>query len=61
MGVALSGGGSRAALFGSAGLEALTRLRTPDGDLLTTAAAKLVEQHRGDILGFLAGTPPPPR
>jgi hypothetical protein len=31
VGVALSGGGSRAALFGAAGLEALARLRTPDG------------------------------
>src|SRR5262245_15592586 len=31
LGVALSGGGSRAALFGSAGLEALARLRTGDG------------------------------
>ena len=30
-GVALSGGGSRAALFGEAGLEALARLRTADG------------------------------
>ena len=31
VGVALSGGGSRAALFGSAGLEALAGLRLPDG------------------------------
>jgi hypothetical protein len=31
VGVALSGGGSRAALFGAAGLEALARLRTPGG------------------------------
>ena len=31
LGVALSGGGSRAALFGEAGLEALARLRTADG------------------------------
>jgi Patatin-like phospholipase len=31
LGVALSGGGSRAALFGAAGLEALARLRTADG------------------------------
>ena len=30
-GVALSGGGSRAALFGEAGLEALARVRTADG------------------------------
>jgi hypothetical protein len=29
--VALSGGGSRAALFGEAGLEALARLQTADG------------------------------
>jgi predicted acylesterase/phospholipase RssA len=31
LGVALSGGGSRAALFGAAGLEALAGLRTADG------------------------------
>jgi hypothetical protein len=31
VGVALSGGGSRAALFGAAGLEALGRLRAPGG------------------------------
>ena len=31
VGVALSGGGSRAALFGAAGLEALGRLRAPQG------------------------------
>jgi len=31
LGVAISGGGSRAALFGAAGLEALARLRTADG------------------------------
>src|SRR5215831_6768876 len=31
LGVALSGGGSRAALFGAAGLEALAGVRTPDG------------------------------
>jgi hypothetical protein len=31
VGVALSGGGSRAALFGASGLEALARVRTPGG------------------------------
>ncbi|HWU38750.1 MAG TPA: hypothetical protein VN203_13965 [Candidatus Acidoferrum sp.] len=31
VGVSLSGGGSRAALFGAAGLEALARLRAPGG------------------------------
>jgi hypothetical protein len=31
VGVALSGGGSRAALFGAAGLEALGRVRAPEG------------------------------
>ncbi|HMK64891.1 MAG TPA: patatin-like phospholipase family protein [Thermodesulfobacteriota bacterium] len=31
VGVSLSGGGSRAALFGAGGLEALGRLQTPDG------------------------------
>jgi hypothetical protein len=34
VGVALSGGGSRAALFGSAGMEALAGVRMPDGSSL---------------------------
>ena len=34
IGVALSGGGSRAALFGAAGLEALAGVRMPDGSSL---------------------------
>src|SRR6266536_1288370 len=34
LGVALSGGGSRAALFAEAGLEALAQLRTADGNSL---------------------------
>ena len=32
VGVALSGGGSRPALFGAAGLEALAQLQAPGGD-----------------------------
>jgi hypothetical protein len=72
VGVALSGGGSRAALFGEAGLEALAKLRAPGGgsvlerlaeiptrfyvasecdrQLLAAAAAKVVAQHRQEIV-----------
>jgi len=41
VGVALSGGGSRAALFGVAGLEALGRLPVPGGGLVLEQVAYL--------------------
>jgi hypothetical protein len=41
VGVALSGGGSRAALFGAAGLEALGRLQAPGGGSVLEQVAYL--------------------
>jgi hypothetical protein len=53
-GVALSGGGNRAALFGAAGLEALAGLRTADGasviDKISHLSERLGRQHRGGQL-----------
>src|SRR5262245_53995188 len=48
LGVALSGGGSRAAVFGAAGLEALGRIRVPGGDSLL--------QHVGYISSVSGGS-----
>jgi hypothetical protein len=52
VGVALSGGGSRAALFGAAGLEALSDIRTPDGSSLLEQIS-LVSASRGKSGGQL--------
>jgi len=49
LGVALSGGGSRAALFGAAGLEALARVRTADGASLIEKIAHLSSVSGGTI------------
>ncbi len=49
LGVALSGGGSRAALFGAAGLEALARVRTPDGASLIEKISHLSSVSGGSI------------
>lgn len=53
-GVALSGGGSRAALFGEAGLEALARLQTADGasvlDKINHVSSVSGGKHRGGVL-----------
>jgi len=49
LGVALSGGGSRAALFGSAGLEALARLRTADGASVIDKIAHVSSVSGGSI------------
>src|SRR5262245_91947 len=46
---ALSGGGSRAALFGSAGLEALARLRTADGASVIDKIAHVSSVSGGSI------------
>jgi hypothetical protein len=51
-GVALSGGGSRAALFGQAGLEALAGVRLPDG----TSALERIAHVSSVSGGSLAGT-----
>jgi predicted acylesterase/phospholipase RssA len=49
LGVALSGGGSRAAIFGSAGLEALAGLRLPDGTSLIEKISHLSSVSGGSI------------
>ena len=49
VGVALSGGGSRAALFGSAGLEALTRVRMPDGGSFMDKVTQLSSVSGGSL------------
>ena len=49
LGVALSGGGSRAALFGATGLEALARVRTADGGSLIESISHLSSVSGGSI------------
>jgi predicted acylesterase/phospholipase RssA len=49
LGVALSGGGSRAALFGAAGLEALARLRAADGVSVLDKISHLSSVSGGSI------------
>jgi hypothetical protein len=49
VGVALSGGGSRAALFGAAGLEALARLQAPGGDSLLEQVGYLSSVSGGSV------------
>jgi predicted acylesterase/phospholipase RssA len=49
VGVALSGGGSRAALFGAAGLEALANVRTADGASLIEKISHLSSVSGGSI------------
>src|SRR4030095_11070282 len=53
LGVALSGGGSRAALYGAAGLEALARVRTTDGASLIEKISHLSSVSGGSISGDL--------
>lgn len=49
LGVALSGGGSRAALYGAAGLEALARVRTADGTSVIEKISQLSSVSGGSI------------
>jgi predicted acylesterase/phospholipase RssA len=49
LGVALSGGGSRAALFGAAGLEALARIQMPSGASLIDQISHLSSVSGGSI------------
>jgi predicted acylesterase/phospholipase RssA len=49
VGVALSGGGTRAALFGAAGLEALAKVRMPDGASLIEKVSHLSSVSGGSI------------
>lgn len=51
LGVALSGGGSRAALFAEAGLEALAQLRLADGSSLLTRIDHLSTVSGGSLSG----------
>lgn len=49
VGVSISGGGSRAALFGAAGLEALARVRTPEGRSLMEQVSYLSSVSGGSL------------
>jgi len=60
VGVALSGGGSRAALFGAAGLEALARLQVPGGGSVLERVGYLSSVSGGSVAGayYASGKPP---
>jgi hypothetical protein len=49
VGVAISGGGSRAALYGAAGLEALGRLQAPGGGSVLEQVAYLSSVSGGSV------------
>src|SRR5215831_12325363 len=61
VGVALSGGGSRAALFGAAGLEALGRLRAPGGGSVLEQVAYLSSVSGGSVAAAYYASRKPPR
>jgi predicted acylesterase/phospholipase RssA len=61
VGVALSGGGSRAALFGAAGLEALGRLPAPVGGSVLEQVAYLSTVSGGSVAGVYYASQKPPR
>jgi Patatin-like phospholipase len=61
VGVALSGGGSRAALFGAAGLEALGRLRAPAGGSVLEQMAYLSSVSGGSVAAAYYASQKPPR
>jgi Patatin-like phospholipase len=61
VGVALSGGGTRAALFGSAGLEALGRVRLPDGHSLLEGVNYLSSVSGGSVAAAYYASKKPPR
>jgi hypothetical protein len=61
VGVALSGGGSRAALFGAAGLEALGRLPAPGGDSLLAQVEFLSSVSGGSVAAAYYASQKPPR
>jgi hypothetical protein len=60
VGVALSGGGSRAALFGAAGLEALGRLQAPGGGSVLEQVAYLSTVSGGSVAGVHYASQKPP-
>jgi hypothetical protein len=61
VGVALSGGGSRAALFGAAGLEALARLPAPGGGSVLEQVAYLSSVSGGSVGAAAYASQKPPR
>jgi Patatin-like phospholipase len=61
VGVALSGGGSRAALFGAAGLEALGRLQAPGGGSVLEQVAYLSSVSGGSVAATYYASQKPPR
>ncbi len=61
VGVALSGGGSRAALFGAAGLEALGRLRAPGGGSVLEQVTYLSSVSGGSVAATYYASQKPPR
>ena len=61
VGVALSGGGSRAALFGAAGLEALGRLRAPQGGSVLEQVSYLSSVSGGGLSAAYYALHKPPR
>jgi predicted acylesterase/phospholipase RssA len=61
VGVALSGGGSRAALFGAAGLEALGRLQAPGGGSVLEQVAYLSSVSGGSVAAAYYASQTPPR
>ena len=61
VGVALSGGGSRAALFGAAGLEALGRVRAPGGGSVLDQVAYLSSVSGGSLAAAYYASQKPPR
>jgi hypothetical protein len=61
VGVSLSGGGSRAALFGAGGLEALGRLRAPNGGSVLEQVAYLSSVSGGGLPAAYYALYKPPR
>jgi len=61
VGVALSGGGSRAAIFGAASLEALGRLRAPDGGSVLEQVTYLSSVSGGSVAATYYASQKPPR
>jgi hypothetical protein len=61
VGVSFSGGGSRAALFGASGLEALGRLRAPEGGSVLEQVSYLSSVSGGALAAGYYGLHKPPR
>jgi NTE family protein len=60
LGVALSGGGSRAALFGASGLEALGRMRAPGGGSVLEQVSYLSSVSGGSVARSACSPPTVP-